>query len=91
MESIQIITEPNEFKKEIANEVKNHLDEFLKHFTPTPPKEYLSRSEVSKMLGVDLSTLHNWNKKKILSPVGIAGRVYYLRSDIEARLIPLND
>ena len=89
MESIQIITAPNEFKKEIANEVKNHLDEFLKHFKPEPPKEYLTRNDVAKMFSVDISTVHNWCKSKRLNPLGIGSRVYFLRSDIEASLTPL--
>jgi hypothetical protein len=81
---------PEQLKSEINEGVKIQLQEFLKHFEPTQPKEYLSRTEVSKMLGVDLSTLHNWNKKKILIPVGIGARVFYLRSEIEASLKPLN-
>ena len=91
MEAIQIITTPNEFKKEIANEVKAHLDEFLKHFTPQPQKEYLSRKEVATMFGVDISSVHNWTRAGKIRAYGISGRVYYLRSEIEASLIPLND
>lgn len=90
MEQIQIITAPNEFKKEIANEVKTHLDEFLKHFTPTPPKEYLTRSDVAKMFSVDISTVSNWQKSGKLNPLGLSGRIYFLRSEVEASLKPLN-
>ena len=90
MESIQIITAPNEFKKEIANEVKSHLDDFLKHFAPIQPKEYLTRSEVAKMFSVDISTVSNWQKSGKLKPLGISGRVYFLRSEVEASLKPLN-
>ena len=90
MESIQIITTPNEFKKEITNEVKSHLDDFLKHFAPIQPKEYLTRSEVAKMFSVDISTIHNWCKSKRLNPLAIGARVYFLRSEVEASLKPLN-
>ncbi|KAB1156880.1 helix-turn-helix domain-containing protein [Flavobacterium luteum] len=90
MEAIQIITTPNEFKKEIANEVKTHLDEFLKHFAPIQPKEYLTRSDVAKMFSVDISTISNWQKSKRLNPLAISGRVYFLRSEVEASLKPLN-
>lgn len=89
MQEIQIITTPNEFKKEIANEVKTHLDEFLKHFTPQPPKEYLSRRDVADMFGVDISSVHNWTKSGKLRALGISGRVYYLRSEVENSLKPL--
>ena len=90
MEAIQIITTPNEFKKEIANEVKAHLDEFLKHFKPEPPKEYLTRSDVAKMFSVDISTISNWQKTKKLNPLAISGRIFFLRSEVEASLTPLN-
>ena len=90
MESIQIITTPNEFKKEIVNDVKTHLDEFLKNFKPEPQKEYLSRNDVAKMFGVDISTVSNWQKSGKLNPLGISGRVYFLRSEVEASLKPLN-
>ncbi|WPR72498.1 helix-turn-helix domain-containing protein [Flavobacterium sp. NG2] len=91
MEAIQIITTPNEFKKEIANEVKAHLDEFLKHFKPEPQKEYLSRKDVANMFGVDISSVHNWTRSGKIRAYGISGRVYYLRSEIESSLKPLND
>jgi ATP-dependent exoDNAse (exonuclease V) beta subunit len=90
MEAIQIITTPNEFKKEIANEVKNHLDEFLKHFAPQPQKEYLTRQDVAKMFDVDISTIHNWCKSKRLNPLSLGARIYFLRSEVEASLTPLN-
>ncbi len=90
MESIQIITTPNEFKKEIVNDLKTHLDEFLRHFKPEPQKEYLSRNDVAKMFGVDISTVSNWQKSGKLNPLGISGRVYFLRSEVEASLKPLN-
>lgn len=74
----------------IDNIVKNRFNDLKDNFTPKQPNEYLSRSEVSKMLGVDLSTLHNWNKKKILNPLAISGRIFYLRSEIEASIKPIN-
>lgn len=91
MEAIQITqTNANDFKTEILKGVQSQIDDLKLHFTPKQPNEYLTRQQVATMLGVDLSTLYNWNKKKILCPVGIAGRVYYLRSEIEASLKPLN-
>jgi hypothetical protein len=90
MEEIQVITTPNKFKKEIVNDVKTLLDEFLKHFAPIQPKEYLTRSDVAKMFSVDISTISNWQKSGKLKPLGISGRVYFLRSEVEASLKPLN-
>lgn len=89
--TIQFIsTSPQELQQQINEGVKIQLQEFLKHFTPTQPKEYLSRKDITEMFGVDLSTVHNWCKSKRLNPLGIGSRVYFLRSEVEASLKPLN-
>jgi predicted DNA-binding transcriptional regulator AlpA len=91
MSTIQFIQiTPEQLQNEILKGVQSQLEDLKKHFTPKEPNQYLTRSEVAKMFGVDLSTLHNWNKKKILNPIGLGSRVYYLRSEIEASLKPLN-
>ena len=91
MQTVQFIqTTPQELQHQINEGVKIQLQEFLKHFTPTQPKEYLSRQDVSKMFGVDISTVHNWCKSKRLNPLGIGSRVYFLRSEVEASLKPLH-
>ncbi|MCG2610782.1 helix-turn-helix domain-containing protein [Flavobacterium sp. SM15] len=91
MQSVQMINiSPEQLQSEITKGVKAHLDEFLKEFKPKSPEDYLSRSEVAKMLKIDISSLHNWTKKGKLKSYGIGGRVFYKRSDIEAALIPLN-
>lgn len=86
-----VATTPQDLKNEITADVKVILDDFLKHFKPIQPAEYLTRQQVAKMFNVDLSTVHNWCKSKKLNPLGLGSRVYFLRSDIEASLIPLND
>jgi hypothetical protein len=91
MQQIQFVaTSPQELKKEIIVDVKVILDDFLKNFKPKLPNEYLTRAEVSKMLSVDISTVHNYCKRNILQPKGIGGRVYFLRSEVEASIKPLN-
>lgn len=91
MQTIQFVQySPDQLKSEINEGVKIQLTEFLKHFTPTQPKEYLTRQEVAQMFNVDLSTIHNWCKSKRLNPLGIGSRVYFLRSEVEASLTPLN-
>lgn len=92
MAQIQFVaTSPQDLKNEITADVKVILDDFLKHFKPKLPNEYLTRSEVATMFNVDISTVHNWCKSHKLKPLGLGSRVYFLRSDIEACLIPLND
>jgi hypothetical protein len=91
MSAIQFVaTSPQDLKNEITADVKVILDEFLKHFKPVQPAEYLTRQQVAQMFDVDLSTIHNWSKSGKLKPLGIGSRVYFLRTDIEACLIPLN-
>jgi predicted DNA-binding transcriptional regulator AlpA len=91
MQTIQFIQYNDQFKNEINEGVKNQLQDFLKHFTPTQPKEYLTRTDVAKMLSIDLSTVHNMCKSKRLNPLSLGGsRVYFLRSEVEASLRPIN-
>jgi hypothetical protein len=91
MQTVQFIqTTPQELQLQINEGVKIQLQEFLKHFTPTQPKEYLTRKNVADMFSVDISTVHNWCKSKRLNPLGIGSRVYFLRSEVEASLKPLN-
>jgi excisionase family DNA binding protein len=69
--------------------LQNQISELKQSFQPKEPPEYLTRSEVAKLLKCDLSTIHNWCKKGKLFPFGIGSRVYFKRSDIEAVLIPI--
>ena len=91
MAQVQFIsTTPQELQQQINEGVKIQLENFLKEFKPTPPNEYLTRKEVAKLFNVDISTIHNWCKSNRLKPLGIGSRVYFLRSDIEQSLKPLN-
>lgn len=91
MSTIQFIQySPEQLQSEINAGVKLQLEDFLKHFKPKQPNEYLTRQEVAQMFGVDISTIHNWCKSKKLNPLGLGSRVYFLRSDIETSLTPLN-
>lgn len=91
MATIQFIQySPEQLQSEINAGVKVQLQEFLKHFKPKVPNEYLTRQEVAKMFDVDISTVHNWCKSKKLNPLGIGSRVYFLRSEVEQSLKPLN-
>jgi malate synthase len=91
MSTIQFIqTTPQELQNQINEGVKSQIQDFLKHFQPKQPNEYLTRSDVAKMFNVDLSTVHNWSKSGKLKPLGLGARVYFLRSDIEQSLQPLN-
>ena len=49
-----------------------------------------TKSMVAEFYNVDISTIHNWCKSKRLNPLGLGSRVYFLRSEVEASLKPLN-
>lgn len=92
MSTIQFIQiSPEQLQSEITKGIKAHLDDFLKHFKPKQPNDYLTRQDIAQMFAVDISTVANWQKNGKLKPYGIGGRVYFLRSDIEASLIPLSE
>ena len=81
---------PEQLKDAIIEGVKLHLDDIKKSFKPKEPSEYLTRREVSKMLKIDLSSVHNWTKKGILTAYQIGGRVFYKRTEIENAIVQLN-
>ncbi|KAB8152412.1 helix-turn-helix domain-containing protein [Kordia sp. TARA_039_SRF] len=90
MSNISIFqTTPDELAEAIAKSVKTQLDELKKGWQPKEPTEYLTRNEVAEMLSIDLSSVHNWTKKGILTAYQISGRVYYKRKQIENALIEL--
>ncbi|MBG6109345.1 putative KAP-like P-loop ATPase [Flavobacterium sp. CG_9.10] len=91
MQTVQFIsTTPDQLQSEINAGVKIILEDFLKNFKPKQPNEYLTRRHVADMFDVDISTISNWQRTGKLNPLGISGRVYFLRSEVEASLIPLN-
>jgi excisionase family DNA binding protein len=85
MNTIQFIgTTPNDLITEIKNALIPELREQLsKDFQPKEPTEYLTRSEVCKLLQIDLSTLHRWRKDGTLTAYGVGNRVYFKRSEID--------
>ncbi|WP_372769481.1 helix-turn-helix domain-containing protein [Lutibacter sp.] len=80
---------PEDFQNDILKLFKAQFDELKREYSPKKPEEFLTRKETAKMLHVDESTLYNWNRRGVLSPVGIGARVYYRRTDIENCLVEL--
>jgi hypothetical protein len=74
----------------ITKVVKAETNDLKKYYQPIQPKEYLTRSEVAKMFSVDISSVANWQKSKRLNPLSLGGRIYFLRSEVEASLKPIN-
>ena len=69
----------------VVNELKNELKQAI--FT----EQYLTREEVSELLKISLSTIHNWTKRGILQAYQIGGRIYLKASDIECSMIKLEN
>lgn len=91
MQQIQFIgTTPTALIDLIDETISKRLNDLKKDFQPKEPTEFLTRQEVAKMLSIDLSTVHNWTKRKILTSYQTGGRVYYKRTEVENSLIKLN-
>jgi hypothetical protein len=70
--------------------IKNELKTLKENYQPKEPKKYLTRTEVSEMLSVDISTVHNLTKRNVLEKYQIGGRCLYLRSQVEKSIVKLN-
>jgi len=86
---VQVSTE--ELQSLVSNILESKLNDFKRNFKPIEPNEYLSRSEVAKMLSVNESTIFNWKKRGILSAFQIGGRVFYKRKDVEDAIVKLKN
>ena len=92
MQTIQFIQiTPEQLQNSIIEGVKHQLEEFKKYLKPIEPNEFLSRLEVAKMLSVDLSTVHNWKTKGILTAYQIGGRVFFKRKEVENAIVKLKN
>lgn len=89
--TIQLIQiRPEDLQKAIIEGVKSEIDKLKSEFQPKQPTEFLTRQQVKELLDVDLSTIHNWTKRGKLKAYGLAGRVYYKRSEVEQAIKPIN-
>ena len=76
-------TNQDQLVARVVNELKNELKQV--HYK----KQYLTRKEVSELLKISLSTIHNWKVAGILQPYQIGGKIYFKASDIESSMIKL--
>lgn len=78
----------NTFADDLAAQIKSALipeltAQLCAQFQPVQPTEYLTRSEVCKLLKIDLSTLHRWRKEGHIPSYGFGNRVYFKRSEVD--------
>lgn len=93
MATIQFIQYTAEqLQAEISKGIQTQLDEFLKHYKPVLPDEYLSYNQVVELYGLSLKTVNNYKNAKIFNIYGFKGgkRVFFRRSEIEASLKLIN-
>ncbi|MEQ3654999.1 MAG: helix-turn-helix domain-containing protein [Dokdonia sp.] len=91
MQTVQFIqVTPEQLQESIIEGVRDQLQDLKQHFQPKEPTEYITRSELADILSVDLSTIHNYTKKGLLTAYGISGRVYYKRDEVDQAFIKLN-
>ena len=91
MERLHVTQFSGEELEKRFNYLDTQITNLKENFQPKNPTEYLTRKETATLLKVDLSTLYNWHKKKILSSYGIGGRLYYKRSEVEKAIVKLNN
>ena len=80
---------PEDLINQFVTIVRKEIEDLKRNYQPKQPEEYLTRHEVADLLKIDKSTVHNHVKKGVLKQYGIGGKVYYKRSEIEAKMIPL--
>lgn len=72
-----------EMKPIIQEIVKEIVKEFTKNFQSNESNPYITRTELCKILDINLATEHRWRKARKIKAYKICGRVYYLRSEID--------
>jgi hypothetical protein len=81
-----------EYSDELKNDIKSlksDLAEIKLNLQPKQPTKYLGRKEIAEMLDVNISTIHNWTVKGVLTALQIGGRIYYRKADVEDAFVEL--
>lgn len=81
---------PQQLTNDILKGVESQINALKKNFKPREPDDFLTRLEVSKLLKISLTTVHDWQNKKILKAYKVGNRTYYSRREIEETLFNSN-
>ncbi len=88
--TIQLIqVTPDQLLEKLTACIEQQFKNLKDDLKPNSAEDYLTRKEAAKLLKINLSTLHAWVNKGLLKPLGISGKVYFKRSELEKSLIPL--
>lgn len=80
---------PKELVEILDQRQKARFEEFKSQFQKTTLSNYIRRKDLSKRLSVDLSTIHNYTTKGILTAYQIGGVVMYKLSEVENAIVKL--
>ncbi len=72
-------------KEDLTSTISSVLKEELKDLNPVKQKEekeYITRKEVAKLLGISLPTLNDWSKKGVIPSYRIQSRVRYIKAEV---------
>lgn len=85
---IQHSSTETEFVESVADKLYHkHLKPYLEQLhKPNPKPRFYSRAETAKILGIALSTLHEYTKGGLITASRLSGRVLYSDSDIQNAL-----
>ncbi|MDM1548176.1 helix-turn-helix domain-containing protein [Empedobacter falsenii] len=86
---INTLTLYNVDAEDLVNQIKTIVEKTINQQKEilTMEVEFLTREETAKILKIDLSTLHRWTCKGVISQYGMGNKRYYLRSEIEQKMI----
>ena len=73
----------SELREAMNEAVMSARQEMLSGVHALHHEKTMSAKEVASLLGVDLSTLHRWNKQGILTRHRVGGKVFYRTEDVE--------
>ena len=78
----------SDFISSVADELYHkHLKPYLEQLQkPTQKPRFYSRSETAKILGIALSTLHEYTKQGLITASRLSGRVLFSDADIQNAL-----
>lgn len=80
---LNITVNAKDLKEMVEFAIQRTRQELEEQIIDASAESYLTREEVSCMLGVDKSTLWRWNKQNYLTHIELGGKRVYKLSDIK--------
>jgi hypothetical protein len=81
---------PQQLTETILKGVETQINDLKKTFSPKEPDDFLTRNEVSSLLKISLTTVHEWSNTGILKMYKVGNRSYFSRKEIESTLFNSN-